>query len=126
MARGSSTDAICRLIDVLLPRGYPGIEGVAQLLCISTRSLQRRLQEEGVSYSDLVDRCRCKAACELLAHTQQPIQDIASSLGYRDASSFARAFRRWTGIAPRAYRIQSLCQLAPSTDDHSAFVCPPG
>ena len=104
MARRLSIDAVCRLIDALLPRGYPVIEDVAGLLCVSPRTLQRLLNEQGVSYSDMVDRCRWRAACESLDHTQTPIQDIAEALGYRDASSFSRAFRRWTGKTPRSYR----------------------
>lgn len=75
------------------------------------RSLQRLLQEAGVSYSDLVERCRCRAACESLELSQDSIQDLAAKLGYRDASSFARAFRRWTGTAPRTWRKQSLERL---------------
>ena len=104
MARRLSVDAICRLIETLLARGYPVIEEVAQLLQVSPRTLQRQLSDEGCSYSELVERCRCRVACESLQHTLDSIQDIAVSLGYRDASSFTRAFRRWTGKAPRAYR----------------------
>jgi AraC-like DNA-binding protein len=110
MASQLSIDAICRLIDALLPKGYPAIEEVARLLCVSVRSLQRRLNERGVSYSDLVERCRCRAACESLELSQDSIQDLSAKLGYSDASSFARAFRRWTGSAPRAWRNQSRCR----------------
>ena len=108
MARQLSVDACCDLIDVLLRAGYPSIEAVARLLCFSPRTFQRLLNEAGVSYSDLVDRCRCKAACELLEQTRKPIHDIAAALGYSDPSSFARAFRRWAGQTPRAYRHRSL------------------
>jgi AraC-like DNA-binding protein len=107
MARPLSVDAICDLIDALLPGGYPSIEQVARLLCVSQRSLQRALSDADNSYSDMVDRCRCKAACESLEQTQKPIRDIAKILGYRDASSFSRAFRRWTGTMPRTYRKHS-------------------
>ena len=79
MARRPSIETICRLIDALLERGHPGVEDAAQLLCVSPRSLQRLLNEEGVSYSDLLDRCRCKAACQALEHTQQSIKDIATA-----------------------------------------------
>ena len=108
MARQLSVDACCDLIDVLLRAGYPSIEAVARLLGFSPRTFQRLLNEAGVSYSDLVDRYRCEATYESLEHTQKPIQGIAATLGYSDASSFARAFRRWTGKTPRAYRNQSL------------------
>jgi len=112
MARQLSVDACCDLIDVLLRAGYPSIEAVARLLGFSPRTFQRLLNEAGVSYSDLVDRCRCKAACESLEQTRKPIHDIAAVLGYSDPSSFARAFRRWTGQTPRAYRNRALGRRA--------------
>jgi len=109
MARRPSIETICRLINALLAKqGHWGVEDVAQLLGVSPRSLQRLLNEEGVSYSDLLDCCRCKAACQALQHTQQSIKDIAAALDYSDPTHFARAFRRWTGTAPLAYRSQSL------------------
>ena len=107
-----SIEATCDLIDALLAHGYPALEEVARLLRVSSRTFQRQLNREGISYSDLVERCRCKAACEALEHTERPIQDISATLGYADASSFARAFRRWTGLSPRAYRNQSPGQQA--------------
>jgi AraC-like DNA-binding protein len=112
MATRLSIEATCDLIDALLAHGYPALEEVARLLRVSSRTFQRQLNREGISYSDLVERCRCKAACEALEHTERPIQDISATLGYADASSFARAFRRWTGLSPRAYRNQSPGQQA--------------
>ena len=107
MARRLPVDAICRLIEALLPEGYPVIDEMAQLLRVSSRTLQRQLSEEGLSYSGLVERCRYRTACESLKHTRDPVRDIAALLGYRDVSSFSRAFLRWTGQTPSAYRNQS-------------------
>jgi AraC-like DNA-binding protein len=107
MIRQITIDAILRLINALLLKGYPNIIEVAQILSISQRSLQRLLNEEGVSYSGLVDRCRYQIACESLEHTRDSIQKIASTLGYHDAGSFTRAFRRWSGTTPRDYRKHS-------------------
>jgi AraC-like DNA-binding protein len=104
MANRLSIDNICRLIYSSLPAGYPVIEQVAELLCISTRTLQRRLRDEGVNYTELVERCRCQAASDSLRHSLDPVRVIACNLGYRDTSSFSRAFRRWTGMSPHAYR----------------------
>ena len=104
MVRQLLVEATCQIIYALLPKGHPTIEEVARLLDISPRTLQRRLNGEGISYSDLVDRCRCNAASEALECTQRSIEDISTTLGYADASSFARAFRRWTGVAPSIYR----------------------
>jgi AraC-like DNA-binding protein len=116
MAHRLSIEAICRLIETLLPGGYPVIDEVAQLLQVSPRTLQRLLNEKGCSYSGLVERCRCRAACESLRLTQDPVRDIAALLGYRDVSSFSRAFRRWTGTTPRAYRSLSLGQPGSGPD----------
>ena len=116
MTHRLSSEAVSRLIEALLPSGYPAIEDVAKLLCLSPRTLQRLLNGEGISYSDLVDRCRCKAACEALEKTPQSIQDIAARLGYADPSSFARAFRRWTGLAPRAWRNRAMGRQALRSD----------
>ena len=107
MARKLSVDAICRLIDALLVKGYPTVGEIAQLLGVSSRTLQRLLNEQQISYADLVERCRRTAACDSLDNTRDSIKDIAAALGYRDASSFSRAFRRWTGAAPRDFRKKS-------------------
>ena len=107
MVRQLLIEATCQMISALLSKGHRTLEEVARLLGISPRTLQRRLNGEGISYSDLVDRCRCNAACEALECTKRPIQHIGATLGYADASSFARAFRRWTGAAPRVYRNRS-------------------
>ena len=104
------------MIDALLHGGYPSIEDFAGLLGFSPRTLQRLLREQGVSYSDLVERCRRQTACEALRFTQGSIRDIAASLGYRDVSSFSRAFRRWTGTAPRTWRNQRLGQRNGGAD----------
>ena len=106
MERRVEVDAICRLVNALLPAGYPVIDSVAHLLQTSPRTLQRRLNDAGVSYSDLVEHCRRQTACEALMFSGCSIQSIAASLGYRDVSSFSRAFRRWTGATPRAWRRQ--------------------
>jgi AraC-like DNA-binding protein len=98
--RRIDVDAVCRLINALLPAGYPVIADVAHLLQTSPRTLQRRLKEAGVSYSDLVEHCRREKSCQALVFSRDSIRDIAGSLGYRDVSSFTRAFRRWTGVTP--------------------------
>jgi AraC-like DNA-binding protein len=121
LAQPLPIDDICRLIDALMARGYPNIDAVARMLRLSTRTFQRLLHEQGLKYTELVDRCRCGAACEALTHTQTSVHAIATALGYRDTSSFSRAFRRWTGMAPRAFRSRAqhlpndgLTQVNPS------------
>jgi AraC-like DNA-binding protein len=87
-----------------LPVRYPTIDDMAHRLGIPVRTLQRRLRESGLSYSGLVEQTRHELACRLLDKPDAKAATVARALGYSDPSSFSRAFRRWTGISPRAYR----------------------
>ena len=101
-----------------MPRGYPAIEQVAGQLGISVRTLQRRLREAGVTYSALVEQVRHDLACRKLETTQLHVAEVARDLGFKDHSSFSRAFLRWTGMSPRAYR-RSLQQAGDRGSVHS-------
>jgi AraC-like DNA-binding protein len=79
------------------------VGAVAHRLATSPRSLQRRLLEEGVTFRALVDAVRRHRAAALLS-ADATISDVADRLGFSDARSFRRAFRRWTGQAPSARR----------------------
>jgi AraC-like DNA-binding protein len=92
------------LIALLLMDGYPSIQTAAEAAGMSARTLQRRLAEAGVTYSDLVSASRLRLARAWLTESDMPISEIANTLGYNDTSNFARAFRRQTGISPAAYR----------------------
>ena len=80
------------------------LPAVASQLKISTRSLQRQLALLNISYSGLVDEVREEMAKSLLAREELGIAEIGAALGYRDPSSFSRAFMRWADISPRDYR----------------------
>jgi AraC-like DNA-binding protein len=84
--------------------GDPTLSAVATLLNTSPRSLQRRLQIQAITYSDVVDEVRYEIARTLLANTNLDVAEIGATLGYRDPSSFSRAFLRWAGTGPRQYR----------------------
>ncbi|MCX5591764.1 AraC family transcriptional regulator [Alcaligenes endophyticus] len=85
--------------------GQPlGLEQVASALHVSTRTLARRLADEGSSFQRIKDTLRRDLAVELLNKTRIPVADIAHKLGFEDATAFNRAFRQWTGSAPGAYR----------------------
>jgi len=94
------------LVD-LMPAGRTGAEDVAQALGISRSTLQRRLREEGTSYQDVLDATRRNMAIRYLTKTTLRADEIASVLAYRDANSFSRSFRRWTGLSPLTYRQQA-------------------
>ncbi len=80
----------------------PSVQMVASRLGTTARTLQRRLQEEGTSFSAVLDGVRRDLADRYLDGDRMGVSEIAFLLGYSDASAFARAYRRWNGRAPRA------------------------
>ncbi len=88
----------------LVPRREPTLEAVAEQLDTSTRVLQRQLQAEGTTFRAVVERVREQIAKRYLAEAELSTVDVAMLLDYSDAPSFHRAFRRWTGMSPGAYR----------------------
>lgn len=71
---------------------------------MSPRAVQRLLAEEGQTYRGMVDRVRLSKAEAMLRETQTSVTEIALALGYSEPANFSRAFQRWTGISPRAFR----------------------
>ncbi|MDJ0897096.1 MAG: AraC family transcriptional regulator ligand-binding domain-containing protein [Alphaproteobacteria bacterium] len=103
----SFIDTLRQLIGSLLKEeGTPLIETVAEIAGVSVRSLQRRLSENGSSYTQVVDQARYQAATRLLRDPDLRITDIAIDLGYTDSAHFTRAFKRWAGVTPSEYRRQ--------------------
>ncbi|MFE3191454.1 AraC family transcriptional regulator ligand-binding domain-containing protein [Nocardia sp. NPDC059240] len=80
------------------------LEGVARRLALSGRTLQRRLDEQGTSWRIELETARHELAVTLLHDPALSVQSIARRLGYRDQQTMARAFRRWTGRSPSAFR----------------------
>lgn len=91
------------LIDEIR-RGAPSLEAAATKLGTSSRTLKRRLQEEGTSYQDLADAVRCDLAKRYLEETRLSLGEVAFLLGFSEPSAFHRAFKRWTGRTPLAHR----------------------
>lgn len=86
------------------PNGLPSLPVVAARLGTSERTLRRRLTREGTSYRAISDEVRQVLAGQYLQTTTLPVTEIAGLLGYEDPANFRRAFRRWTGTSPAAYR----------------------
>ena len=74
---------------------------------MSLRSLQRKLAEIGVNYETLLTNTRHELALSYIHDTRYSVAEITYLLGFSDSSSFSRAFRRWTGLSPSAYRQQT-------------------
>jgi AraC-like DNA-binding protein len=83
---------------------FGSVEQIAAHFGLSQRTLRRRLAAEGVSFSALVDDGRRDKALRLLRSSRLSVEDLARRLGYATASSFVRAFHRWTGETPVQYR----------------------
>lgn len=78
---------------------------IADMVEMSPRTLQRRLKQHSSSYSDIIDQARFIRAQTLLKVLDISLIDISLMLGYQNASSFSRAFRRWCGISPREFQV---------------------
>lgn len=84
--------------------GYPGLEQVSKQMNMTTRTLRRRLDEEGTTYKSLIEEAKRRDAIRLLDDATLPVQRIAELLGYQDPANFTRAFRQWTNQTPSDYR----------------------
>jgi AraC-like DNA-binding protein len=90
-----------RAIAAVMPSGRIAAARLARDLAVSERTLHRRLAERDLTFQRLVDGVRRRAAIALLARTEHSVTEVAFLVGFSDASGFRRAFRRWTGRAPR-------------------------
>ncbi|MFI2616433.1 AraC family transcriptional regulator [Streptomyces sp. NPDC018584] len=84
----------------------PSLGEIAARLAVSPATLRRRLAEEATSYQRLKDAVRRDAAIAGLAEGGEPIAELAARLGFSEDTAFHRAFRRWTGTTPGAYRTE--------------------
>ena len=88
----------------ILHKGEVSIGKVAGELGMSRATLYRRLKEEGITFAELVDDLRKRLASDYLAARKVSVNEAAYLVGFSEASSFVRAFRRWTGQTPAEYR----------------------
>lgn len=100
----SPLEVIKDYIVKTLPSHVPDIEEVSSYLQLSVRSTQRKLQEYGTSYSQVLDAIRKELALTYLRQTQNSVLYVSERLGFSEQSAFQRAFKRWTGITPKRYR----------------------
>ncbi len=93
-----------RALNGLLSSERVTLAAVARDLGLSRRGLQRKLATRGTSYRELFRTLRCELALTLLSRRDISMSEAADSLGFSEASSFSRAFKKWTGLSPKAYR----------------------
>ncbi len=101
-------ESLRQLLRSLLRDGYPDIDLAAEIAGMSPRSLQRRLAENDLSYSHLVEKVRFEMAVDLLQDADIKLIEISAELGYTDPANFTRAFKRWAGVSPREFRNQHI------------------
>jgi AraC-like DNA-binding protein len=105
MREGTVVDRLRRALSEHLS-GDVSPRKLAVLLGMSIRSLQRRLNEQGTSYAEVLRDTRRELAMSYLKQPQCSVAEVAFLLGFEDASAFARAFRSWTGVSPSEFRAQ--------------------
>jgi len=90
----------------------PTIEDIANALHISSRTIQRRLQDEGSSFQRVLEEARHQLARQYLNNSVLELNEAAYLLGYNDANSFVRAFRTWEGVPPARWREEQRARAA--------------
>ncbi|MDH6169038.1 AraC-like DNA-binding protein [Variovorax boronicumulans] len=104
LGQTTTSTLVCAEIARRLPHGEPRRQDVAAGLGLAERTLQRRLQEESMSFQSLLDRTRRELAQQYLAEDRHTLTDVADMLGFVDSSNFFRACKRWFGLPPAQYR----------------------
>lgn len=103
LARSTSREVVDKIVEKL-PDGPPNQQLIASALHVSNRTLQRKLKEEGTSFMDLLQDTRMQLARKYLRSPGRSVVETAYLLGFSEPSTFSRAFKRWTGMAPAEYR----------------------
>jgi AraC-like DNA-binding protein len=103
--RGAFAALVTTRIEAALGGGStPNADDVSAALHMSTRTLQRRLDEEGTRFSEVLDAARERTARALLDDRAVPLGEVAYRSGFADLATFSRAFKRWSGMPPGAFR----------------------
>jgi AraC-like DNA-binding protein len=97
------TRAVTRILLSRLDDEKLSIERVAKEMCVSTRTLQMRLKEEGAGFSELLQDTRARLAKKYLREGCT-VEQITFMLGFSEASAFRKAFKKWMGVTPGDYR----------------------
>lgn len=108
LARLPARDDLVNRVKAHLARALPGelpsIEATAKALACGARTLQRALRAEGTTYQAVADEVRRELALGFLREPQRTVSEVAFLVGFTEVAAFTRAFRRWTGEVPSAYR----------------------
>lgn len=103
-APGSFVEELRSAIAEELQRGVPTLGQLARRMALGERTLRRRLEQEGTRFRDVLDQTRAELAESYVRDRRLPLSEVAFLLGFSEPSAFHRAFRRWTGTTPAAFR----------------------
>ena len=113
-ATGDLPAQVRRMLRRQLLSGRASMHHVAAELAMHRRTLDRKLKPHAIIFQALVDEVRYEVARQLLSDTTLPMITIAHSLGFAEASTFTRAFRRWSGMPPTRWREGAIARIPPS------------
>lgn len=99
------------------PGRFPEIESIAESMCMTSRTLRRKLEAEGTSYSSLLTSVRKALAIDYLSTTTLDTEEIALMLGFSDTVGFRHAFKRWTGKTPNEVRRGRILSVSDALDE---------
>ena len=105
--QGSAAHQVARVLANRLKGTVPPLGEIARELAMSDRNLQRALRNEGTTFQSLLDQVRRDLAISHLANPATSAGQVGFLLGFSEPSAFHRAFRRWTGRPPSAYRVRA-------------------
>jgi len=103
LAKSTAREVVDKIVEKL-PDGPPNQQQIADALHVSNRTLQRKLKEEGTSFMDLLQDTRLQLARKYLGQRSRSVVETSYLLGFSEPSTFSRAFKRWTGVAPAEFR----------------------
>jgi AraC-like DNA-binding protein len=100
----SFTSVVLRFLEENVNLQNTSIESVAKQLHMTSRTLRRKLQDEGSGFQSLKDQVRMDLSFHLLSEGTLPMADVAQRVGFTEAAAFSRAFKQWAGMSPAKYR----------------------
>lgn len=108
MGTQSIAEQVRRHLMARLKDGEPRREEIAAMLCMTDRTLQRRLQAEQACFQNLLDEVRAELAQKYLADNHHALAQVSDLLGFVDQSNFFCACKRWFGVPPGLFRSQMM------------------
>ncbi len=100
----SYSSQVMTAVSAMLGNCVPNVARIEDITNLSLRNLQRKLQQEGTSFRELLEQARLERAHSLLSETVIPVTEISNMLGYSNPPAFSRSFKNWSAVTPKMYR----------------------